>query len=330
MKIKDLGNIYSSGNDFTTKAALLQSLYRFEKSEPCGSTVVSVFKEKDSDGKRIYEKENRHYGHIVNDGFNQNKNFYFKSTFDYAHNRVKNKKTEETINVDRLFNNLLSSMPLAFNLFHPLITLLETQPTETNKLFAKLFPEFNLKSVEKIDIEFIPLPTSKYTDDRSAMDAVIFFKDHDDYSNIIAIEVKYTDSLGTNKARKNDLKVETAIETNYFTNEGIDHIKKGCNQIYRNFLLTEKYRLVHKLKNSYSIILAPKQHPTTDEEITSLKRYLNNNCHENKLKKYNLEDFVDIISQNINEEYASWINWFRSRYMSFDKVEELFKELKRK
>ena len=99
-------------------------------------------------------------------------------------------------------------------------------------------------------------------------------------------------------------------------------------QIYRNFLLTEKYRMVEKLANSYSIILAPAKHPTTESEINSLKKYFSTNCPGNKLEKYSLEDFVRIISDNISEKkYKDWINWFYDRYLTFDKVEGLHKEL---
>ena len=335
MKITELGNIYSSGNAFTTRAALLQSVYRVEKELSIGETTVSIADGVDKNGKLKKKKVRKEYGHIVHDGENTNGNFYFPETFEYANKRVKNKKPEETIKADRLFNNLLSSMPLAFNLFHPLMLLHETNKNLINKIISTLFPDYNINEVEKIDIEYIPLPIAKYTNDKSAMDAVIFFKDNAGKLNIIAIEVKYTDSLGTNKASENDLKVKVAKETGYFTKEGIGFIDKGCMQIYRNFLLTEKYRIEEKLANSYSIILAPKDHPTTASEINSLKKYFSGDCPKNKLEKYSLEDFIKIISENISDinsemDYKGWINWFYDRYLNFDKVEEFYKELKQK
>ncbi len=331
MTLADLGNIYSSGNSFTTKAALLQSMYRVGQGDPCGLTTVSLPDGLDANGKPQKKKVRKEYGHIVDGGEDKNKNFYFPETFDYAVERVKNKKPDETIKKDRLFNNFLSSMPLAFNLFHPLMMLLETNKSEVNKIVSVRFPEYQVKEVEKIDIEFIPLPITKYTNDKSAMDAVIFFTDNNENHSIIAIEVKYTDSLGTNKAKENELKVTVAKETGYFTKEGIDYISQGCMQIYRNFLLTEKYRIEEKLANSYSIILAPEGHPTTVSEINSLKKYLTDSCPKHKLEKYSLEDFVSIISDNISDpEYKKWINWFYDRYLSFDKVEDFYKELTKK
>jgi hypothetical protein len=72
------------------------------------------------------------------------------------------------------------------------------------------------------------------------MDAAILFSDKAKNKYIIAIETKYTDNLGLNLAKDNTLKFKAALESGLFTNDGLTHINKGCTQIYRNFLLTEK------------------------------------------------------------------------------------------
>jgi len=85
------------------------------------------------------------------------------------------------------------------------------------------------------------------------------------------------------------------------------------------------------MTSSYSIVLAPQQHPTTTIEIDSLKKHFSEYCPKNKLEKYSLEDFIRIISDNIpDKKYKDWINWFYDRYLDFDKVEEVYKELKQK
>lgn len=53
------------------------------------------------------------------------KNFLMKETFEYAQKRVAEKSKNKTIAEFRLFNNLLSSHPMAFNLFYPLMILLK-------------------------------------------------------------------------------------------------------------------------------------------------------------------------------------------------------------
>jgi hypothetical protein len=328
MKLNDLGNIYSSGNAFTTKAALLQSKYRVENNLPIGETTVSVPDGFDASGKPQKKKIRKQYGHIVKDGETSNKNFYNDDIFKYAHQRVNEKKPEETIKADRLFNNLLSSMPLAFNLFYPLMQLLKIDVQKASEIIASLFPNLNIERVDKIEIEFIPTPITNYTNDKSAMDAVVFFTDKNGGQNIIAIEVKYTDSLGTNKASENQLKYEVAKDSKLFTEAGLKQIEAGCTQIFRNFLLTEKYRMVHNLANSYNVILAPTQHPSTESEINAIKKYFSEQCPKDKLIKYDLESFTKTIEESAPTELKQWLTWFRNRYLMFNQVEELFKALK--
>lgn len=307
--IEKYGKQSGGDNIFTRKARLLQSMYRIELEEfECGFGPNKNSKEK--------------YGNMLFNGEKSAKNFFFKETFEYAHQRVKTKKQYETIDDYRLFNNMLSSMPMAFNLFHPLMMIKDKYPSEINNIVKNLFPELPINKVTSIEIEFIPAPIKKYIDDKSAMDAAIVFSDAQNRKYIIAIETKYTDSLGTNKAKDNKLKLAFAEESGLFTAEGIDHIKNGCTQIYRNFLLTESYRFRENFHESYSIILAPQEHPSTEKEINSLKQFLKPKYHY-KLEKYSLEDFVKNIKSDCPDEFIEWINWFDDRYLNFSKVEQL-------
>ncbi len=83
-----------------------------------------------------------------------------------------------TIDKFRLFNNMLSSMPMCFNLFADLRELLLTNQSEVSRIVKSLFKELNwIDKVTYIDVEFIPVPISDYTNDRSAFDAMILVED---------------------------------------------------------------------------------------------------------------------------------------------------------
>jgi hypothetical protein len=325
LTLGQLGNIYSSSGDFTTRAAILQSFYRASLNEKCGTGSRNIIEGRNFEGKPILKSVKQEYGHLVSRGEFRNINFYFNETFEYAKYRVENKKPEETIKADRLFNNLLSSMPMAFNLFHPLILIKKKYPFLLDKMLKNVFDDLPINKIDDILIEFIPLPVDTYTMDGSAMDAAIFFQNEVGEKYIISIETKYTDQLGLNKAKDNSLKLETAKSLRIFTPEGIETISKGCTQIYRNFLLTEKYRLVHGFGDSFSIILAPKDHPTTEKEIDSLRKKLLPEFH-NKIRKYSLEDFIESLKLYCPEEFQTWLTWFYDRYLNFEKTEELFKQ----
>lgn len=194
-------------------------------------------------------------------------------------------------------------------------------PAAVDKMMQNAFPDLPIYKIKEIGLEYIPTPIEHYTNDKSAMDAFITFYDKKGSEHIIAIETKYTDSLGTNKAKDNTLKIQFAIESGLFTEEGINQIKTNCTQIYRNFLLTEKFRVVNGLKDSYSIILAPEDHPSTNGEIKSLNQFLKEEYKDLKLNKLSLESFVEKLQGNCPFEYMEWLDWFEDRYLNFDKID---------
>ena len=86
------------------------------------------------------------------------KNFLMKETFEYAKERVANKRENKTIDGFRLFNNLLSSQPMAFNLFYPLMLLLKQDPAVVTLAVRSVFRNFPVFEVTEIGLEFIPTP----------------------------------------------------------------------------------------------------------------------------------------------------------------------------
>jgi hypothetical protein len=111
-------------------------------------------------------------------------------------------------------------------------------------------------------------------------------------------------------------------ELNIFTPEFINSINEGeivISQIFRNFILAEKYGKVHDLKGVYSVVMAPADHPTTQKEIKSLQARLN----EEALKRVfvlSLEEFSTAIRVHCPGKYLKWIDWFHDRYLNFEKV----------
>lgn len=302
------GNQCESDNAFTRKARLLQSMYRVELDEQEGVGPTRTSKQK--------------YGNMISGGEVSGKNFLMKETFEYAKERVRNKKKHETIDEFRLFNNLLSSMPMAFNLFHPIMLLLKQQPKKVTLALQSVFKNIPIYEVTEIGLEFIPTPIEKYTKDKSAMDAYIKFQDTKGGKSIIAIETKYTDVLGVNEARNCMEQKQLLIDTHLFNEEFQKLLKKGdikLTQIYRNLLLTERYRIVEGLKDSYSVVLSPKEHPSTEEEIRSVTRYLKPE-YTYKLSAITLEDFVDTMIRFLPGDYAQVYEKFKERYLAFEKV----------
>lgn len=302
------GNQCESDNAFTRRARLLQSMYRMEIGEEEGVGPTRTSKQK--------------YGNMISGGEVSGKNFLMKETFEYAKERVKNRRENETIDEFRLFNNLLSSMPMAFNLFHPLMLLLKQDPAMVTLAVRSVFRNFAVFEVTEIGLEFIPTPIENYTKDKSAMDAYIKFMDNKGGKHIIAIETKYTDVLGVNEAQRCEEQKQMLIDTGLFSPDFDELLTGGkvkLTQIYRNLLLTERYRIVEGLKDSYSVVLSPKEHPSTEEEIKSVTKYLKPE-YAYKLSAVSLEDFVNAMIQYLPEYYAQVYESFRGRYLEFEKV----------
>ena len=320
-----LGEEYKGDSWFVADCRKLQSIYRYEIGE-------EIRPYHGRDGKVHY------YGNYISNGEIPKegcwKNFLTGYAFDYAKKRVnpENKKPYETIESDRLFNNLLSSQPMAFNLFCPLQQMLKESSKIATKVIKAALPNYPIHKVTEVELEFIPKEYKELTGDKSEMDAIIRFEDEHGKNGFIAIETKYSENLGTNIAYDRDKNgkkiprvksIEAVKELKCFNADEEQSIVKGdtpLTQIYRNFLLSEMYGHKEGLL-SYSIILAPQKHPTTKKELESLTNVLRNE-YKNKIKQVYLEDFVNAIIINCPDEYREVFERFYDRYLNFDKLKK--------
>jgi len=306
--LKNLGEPYSGDSKFVAKCRKLQSIYRAEQG-------LAIRPYKGRDGVH-------YYGNYIEGGEISGANFLADYIFEYAKHRVENKERHETIESDRLFNNLLSSQPMAFNLFCPLRKLLQESPEEATRVIRSALPMFPIHLVTKVDLEFIPSDYKDLTGDKSAMDAIICFKAADGKDGFIAIETKYSENLGTNEASNNEKSLEIIKQLKCFNHNLEEKIKSRqikLTQIYRNFLLSEIYGLKTNA-DSYSIILSPHIHPSTDKEVRSITDEMQPD-YKGKLRNISLESFTDKLISESPEEYAEIFRRFKDRYLRFDRAE---------
>ena len=321
-----LGETYKGDSKFVADCRKLQSIYRYEIGEEIRPYT-------DRNGNVHY------YGNYISDGDTPKegcwKNFLTEDAFKHAEDRINNRKKYETIEKDRLFNNLLSSQPMAFNLFCPLRQMLrESRETATQVIKAALF-DYPIHEVTGVELEFIPEKHEELTGDKSAMDAIIRFIDTDGNGGFIAVETKYSENLGSNASYKKDDSgkkiprpqcVKAIKELQCFTPDTEKDIMEGntpLTQIYRNFLLSEMYGLHGETEElqSFSIILAPEQHPTTKTELKSLVDNLSDG-YKAKIKEVHLGDFVNAIINHCPDTYRVVFERFYDRYLNFGKLDK--------
>ena len=143
------GEEYKGDSRFVAKCRKLQSIYREEIGEKIAPYI-------DRYGNVHYYGNYIENGDIPKEGDGGWKNFLTECAFKHAKDRVENKKEYETIEKDRLFNNLLSSQPMAFNLFCPLMQMFGESKEKATKVIKATLPDYPIQEVTGIALDFIP------------------------------------------------------------------------------------------------------------------------------------------------------------------------------
>lgn len=292
-----------SDSKFVAKYRIKQSEYRKNiiKEKKCG--VGPNWNSKD------------HIGNYLINGEKTGKNFITTAAFDYAKEKVYEKQINPylTIGEYRLFNNMLSSMPMCFNLFSDLRQLLVENKEECTKVVQRLFSEIDwVNEVKYIDIEFIPVPIKKYINDRTAFDAIIIATDYNNKKGLISVETKYTDVLGSNVSKSDELN-NVVRRGKLFTPEAQNELfNTGFKQIYRNFLLTYIYAKKNNFKHFVNVVISLEEDKRSLDEIQLLKSQLTK--FKDCIFKIDLEEFVDRGINSNNKSISKVLTNFNDRY----------------
>jgi PD-(D/E)XK nuclease superfamily len=300
----EIGNQPESDNSFIAKYRKLQSKYR-----------ANILKEPYGFGPNKNSKNK--YGNMLVNGDKTGSNFISNSAFSFAKQKALDKQINKDLTIEeyRLFNNMLSSMPMCFNLFSNLRELLLTDEKEVSLIIKSMFKE--LKWVEKvtyIDVEFIPVPISNYTDDKTAFDAMILVEDNKGKKGLISIETKYTDLLGSNTSAKASLKDEIIENNKIFDPKLITELKNtGYKQIHRNYLLTYIFAKKNRFKHFANIVISPKDDSLSIKEIEQLKLHLLQK--EDTILKIPLEKIIERGINCENKSISTVMSKFKIRYL---------------
>lgn len=299
-----------SDNAFTRKARLLQSIRR----EESGAEI----------GVRVFGDVEIPLGNLAKDGEAKNYNFLTDEIFAYAKWRVENKKPYETIEEKRLFCNFLSSQPMAFNLFWPLMEMVrhseDMQVALAGVMRSILDPDdrLGIARIEEVGLEYIPPFYKDCLNDKTAMDAYMVYLRQDGKRGIIAIETKYTDTLGMNEGRHPEYARAAAQRIGYlFEPAALDGLLSGrqkITQVYRNFLLTETVREHKGYADSLSIVLAPRENVSNRAEEDMLMGQIRDE-YRYKFQTVVLETFVQVMIERFPGERI--FEEFRRRYLEF-------------
>lgn len=297
--------------NFSAHARLLQSKWRESKNIPIGQY-------RNSKGESIC------LGNYIEKcrAFEKGENFLNPRIFEVVKETLKNKEKGAKIEENRLYTNLLSSQPLAFNLFADL----SLNKVKATNFFRELFPERGINEVTEIIFEHSDgRGDSGYTEDHSAFDVFVKYTLKSNELGFIGIEVKYSENLKDQPAKHKERYDKLTNESEVFTNNCIAALqKKPFQQIWRDHLLSISY-LKHqnpkvKYKEGFFVYLYPKQNIECEKAVKEYTKFFKSYNHEtNQFDKIAssfdflyLEDFIEKLRESFNE---SWVNELKIRYL---------------
>jgi len=223
-------------------------------------------------------------------------------------------QNKKLISEPRIWENLLSSQPLAFNLFGEMHFDLNL----ATRFFKKRYPA-SIEEVTKILFEHSPCRgSSDYTGDHSAFDVFIEYTSKDNKKGFIGIEVKYAENMyGSKRSCENIFKehgakyIELSQKFQIFKNGAIDSLKNPpLQQVWRDHLLA-----ISTLKDydqGFFVFLYPKENSECDKVVKDYQQYLIPDSTKCRFFTEILGDYLNDLSECSN---AEWIKEFIARYL---------------
>lgn len=297
-----LGPQYAKDPPFTARMRLHQSWYRAEVlKSPCGTGPGP-------------QHQNRYGNMLTSKDGRRGLNFLTPEIFRVAKERLAQRGG--VIEEFRLLHNMLSSQPMCFNLFGPLVA----DRALATALLRQLLPG-EVDRVTQVVIEFAPKPKSEYLDDNTAFDAFIEYRQPDGKLAFLGVETKLTEPFSQQKYDKPAYRrwMEGAgvpwHPDNAHLGADIEH-----NQLCRDHLLAIAMR-DHASSRYAKGRLMLVRHPgdgSCDEVVRGYQRLL---CDDDST-------FVDMPldllverfrAAELNQEQRRWLDAFELRYLDLER-----------
>lgn len=295
----DIGPQYRGDSRFAARMRFHQSWYRARVlGLPCGTGPKPT--------------DRNAYGNMLAraDG-ERGANFLAPAIFATAVRRLQQRTG--AVERFRLLCNMLSSQPMCFNLFGPLV---EDLGLATQCLRA-LLGDREVREVTQVLIEWAPQPRGEYLDDATAFDAFVAYVRSDGRQGFVGIETKLSESFSQGVYRKPAYYRWVNRPDSPFLPQSVERLAEvRHNQLWRDHLLA--IALCDHDKSPYAGgVFALVRHPADDECAAAVAGYRG-------LLKPDDRSFVDLPidrlidawdSVAVDEETRRWLAAFRLRYL---------------
>lgn len=227
---------------------------------------------------------------------------------EYAANTRRTGGARKLYGYPRLFDNLLSSQPLAFNLFGELALDLAA----ATKVCRALWPT-RVKAVTAIEFEWSPgRQAPAYLNNGTAADVAIFHSTPNGGAGAIYIETKYYEDMTAACHTVKPRYAEVAIASGAFRKEALPLLQSGwLQQIWLDHLLLLATREVDRLAAGLFVVTYPEINPRCRAAVDAYAATLSP-AGVDTFDARTMEDVIDVMEQELG---ADWVGVFRERYL---------------
>ena len=211
----------------------------------------------------------------------------------------------------RIFNDLLSSQSLCFNLFGEL----QQDLALATAVFHTL-TNGRVQRVTAIEFEYSPgRGDLKYSGDRSAFDVYVEFLSDRKARGYIGIEVKYHENLKDKPATLRPRYHEIAALMGCYKQECIERLQlQPLQQIWRDHLLAGSVQYADGFDDGFFVFLYPNENMNCKEAVLAYRSCLSD---DSTFVDWTLEGVCKVIGQHTKNK---WIERFVDRYLNFAKL----------
>ncbi len=307
----DFGPQYSGDPPFTARHRLHQSWWR--------ATVLGV-----PCGPGPRETSPSRYGNMLDAASGAaGMNFLAPEIFAVAKARLA--EGGGTVERFRLLHNMLSSQPMCFNLFGPLVG----HPERAVRLLRPLL-EDDVARVRRVAIEWAPAPATSYLGDRTAFDAMIEYERADGSLVLVGIETKLTDSF-SQKPYDGEVyrRWMRSPRSPYRTEAWGEVASPRHNQLWRNHLLAIAARDLpgsrYAAVKSMAVL-----HPGDEEGARVVASYRNLlRPDDDTFAARTLDEVVATFTSVAHADEVPWLDAFRRRYLALDLSDDAWRATSR-
>lgn len=291
---------------FTAAARLLQSLWRQGQNLPVGR-------------HRSPSGEIREIGsRLTLSAGRAGANFLDPAIASLVRRELVYREIGALIDADRLFRNLLSSMPLVFNLFGPL----KLDPELATRVLQLVLPGFT-GTVTQILFEHSPgRGNPAFSADYTAADALVRYRTEDGRRGFIFVEQKYTETLQETTQPTRPHLDQLSTQSGLFKDPHADSLRNSpCQQLWREHLLAAS--MIHRgiYDEGHFIVIAPRLNWHAQNGIAAYGRHLKKpEPGQPTFAGIFLERFIESIGTAGEPDYAQRLH---QRYCDFARIDQI-------